>query len=65
LLAGWMRARRTARRRSRRRSPSSRRTASKHLQARVGLRDPKRRYSQRTVDLYRRRLDAQCSMRRA
>ncbi len=29
-----------------------------HLQARVGLRDERRRYSQRTVNLYRQRLDA-------
>jgi hypothetical protein len=29
-----------------------------HLQARVGIRDERRRYSQRTVDLYRQRLDA-------
>jgi len=30
----------------------------KHLQSRVGIRDERRRYSQRTVDLYRQRLDA-------
>jgi integrase len=29
-----------------------------HLQSRVGIRDERRRYSQRTVDLYRQRLDA-------
>jgi integrase len=29
-----------------------------HLEARVGLHDERRRYSQRTVDLYRQRLDA-------
>ena len=29
-----------------------------HLQARVGIRDERRRYSQRTVDLYRQRLDS-------